>query len=435
MLTRSRNPHIGTIVDLGPRPPPTREQHHQPVNQVPEPAPPRAKRQLIPPPETASQVDKMLYFERVFKDPPNARALMNRVVPFGQALPDIDGQGGGVSRFRLLQFNINGSNTEHIFRAAFYLREALWIRAHLEDENFVFVRSQYGVEFRDMAVELGAIEPTLRGMSSKALHSLHDRLVKERIALDAFKLTLTGDKWRGTRLATIAADIAYVDKMIRERETRQRGLVNEEAAGEEAEALPRDHAIRQSPMEVRNRPRKRDAHHALLDAGRTQDAQRPDEEVDDRGSDNGDVYVAASRSPAPPAGVTSNQRSLSTSITQPQSHETAARTALPLEQMAAPGDTSDSSMTSGPSVPRHLTSRTKRRAVAMAPAQSEQMAELEHRLTAMESRLTNFMEDQAAAMWRFEQGLMIVNRRLDDNQMSLVKGLQYLREEIDRRLS
>ncbi|KAF9418284.1 hypothetical protein BGZ94_009727, partial [Podila epigama] len=385
--------------------------------------------------------DKKRYFKKVFKDPPDAAALINRVLPSGQPPSDRavdDVQGRNSSTFRLLQFNNNCPNTENIFRAAYYLRDALWKRARLEDEHFVFARSHDSVEFKSMAAELGTIEPTLQGVSSQALHSLHERLVKERNALDAFEMTMTGDKWKGTELATIAVDIAYTDKMIREREARQKAPRNEEAARMAAEALTRSHTAMQMAMGKRN------AHDALLDTDGTQDEQQSDEEADDSGSESEDTSVqrppdiSFSRSPALPTDGASDQSSSSTPIIQPQSPGATTWTTLPSERLVDSSDSSDSSMASRPSVPRFLTLRTKRRAVSMIPAASlEQVEELENRLTAMESRITKLIEDHEVTkrqIARIQKGLVFANSRLDDSQIALHKELKYLRDEINCRL-
>ncbi|KAF9161544.1 hypothetical protein DFQ26_004418 [Actinomortierella ambigua] len=469
MLTRSKNPHNGTILDLGPRVRSPRQQHRQPINKTPEVALPRASRQLVAPPDTAPQDDKISYFRKVFKDPPNAATLMNRVLPIGQPQPDVpvDNGGGDTTRFRILQFNNSGTNAEHIFRAAFYLRSALRARAHLEDEKFVFARSLFGVEFCAMAEELGTIEPTLRGVTPKALHSLHERLVKERTALDAFERTATGDKWKGTQLATIAEDIAHIDRMIRGREARQRGVRSDEGTARMAlEALTRAHAS------MRNTTLKRDAHVALLDVEETK-GDRPSDVEETEGDRQSDVAetegdwqsnveetegdrqadvdlvdtepndeesavqllsdMAAPIMPAPPAAATSDQGSLST---HPQFYGAATRTVLPMGQPGAPSDISDSSVASSRIDSRILMPTTKRRAIAMSPDQCEQITALQNQVSVMERQiqfLLNYVEENTSAMRSFEDRFASVHTLVDDNQLSAVRSIQHLRADLERR--
>ncbi|KAG0264762.1 hypothetical protein DFQ27_001034 [Actinomortierella ambigua] len=165
---------------------------------------------------------KIAYYNRVFKDPANATQLLAREKPdVGDSSPDAVNQ-DATKKFRLFQFNISCTNCEHIFRAAHFLSYRLRDKACLEDPTFVFGLTKHSVSFKEMAAELAAVEPTLRGVSAHTLLRLYSRLVEDRRRLETFNATLAGGMTVDTMMTRLAAEMVELDDCIRERETQQK---------------------------------------------------------------------------------------------------------------------------------------------------------------------------------------------------------------------
>lgn len=83
------------------------------------------------------------------------------------------------SPFHLLQLNEKGTNVENIFKAVMYLHDAVHAKSQLESETFVFSQTMYSPAFKEMAMELGAMESSLWGITAQSLHSLYEWMVQE----------------------------------------------------------------------------------------------------------------------------------------------------------------------------------------------------------------------------------------------------------------
>ncbi|KAG0025322.1 hypothetical protein BGZ81_007242, partial [Podila clonocystis] len=178
---------------------------------------------------TASSFQKREYYARIFKDPPNAAKLMNRVAltepsrTVEGSVPAVANNDGVLNgAFRLLQFNSSGTNCENIFKAVFFLHNNLRERAHLQDEDYHFGLTKEGSGFKELAADLAKAESTLRGVTSGALHSLYERIVQDRKKLDDFISVSTGDVWTDTQMSDLAQELVSVDKDIKERDNRRK---------------------------------------------------------------------------------------------------------------------------------------------------------------------------------------------------------------------
>ncbi|KAK3827126.1 MAG: hypothetical protein JOS17DRAFT_748990 [Linnemannia elongata] len=115
------------------------------------------------------------------------------------------------------------------------LRDRLPEKAHLQDPRFCFNLSKDSASFKELAIELGSVEPLLLGVTATALFSVYERIVKERRSLDAWIKVATDEPWRDTRLAKMALDLVHTEEQIRERESRQRAQKAEEEGQDRAE--------------------------------------------------------------------------------------------------------------------------------------------------------------------------------------------------------
>ncbi|KAG0258535.1 hypothetical protein DFQ27_004595 [Actinomortierella ambigua] len=157
------------------------------------------KLELLP---NASVYQKRDYYLKVFKDPSDAEALMQRSVTCASPAS---------CKF-----------CENIFKAVVFLHTCLRDRAHMDDESFRFGCTRNSPTFKEMATELGLVEPSLRSVTALALVSLYNRIIKERRALNDFLAVATGFTWSDTRMSEMAQELLNIDNELRERENRQR---------------------------------------------------------------------------------------------------------------------------------------------------------------------------------------------------------------------
>lgn len=136
----------------------------------------------------------------------------------------------------MLQFNAACTNVDSIFRAITFLRDRLPEKAHLRDQDFRFNLSRDSGSFKELAVELGSAEPSLRGVTANSLFSVYERIVQERRNLEAWLKVATDEPWRDTRLAEMALDLVHTEDQIKERESRQKAQKTEERSQELASA-------------------------------------------------------------------------------------------------------------------------------------------------------------------------------------------------------
>ncbi|KAF9163916.1 hypothetical protein DFQ26_002029 [Actinomortierella ambigua] len=92
----------------------------------------------------------------------------------------------------------------------------------MDDESFRFGCTRNSPTFKEMAIELGLVEPSLRSVTALALVSLYNRIIKERRALNDFLAVATGFTWSDTRMSEMAQELLNIDNELRERENRQR---------------------------------------------------------------------------------------------------------------------------------------------------------------------------------------------------------------------
>ncbi|KAF9926303.1 hypothetical protein FBU30_004111 [Linnemannia zychae] len=142
----------------------------------------------------ASVYQKRDYFLKVFKDPPNAEELSTRR-SINSSITAITQEESSNRTCHLLQFNASYTNCENIFKAVLFLYTHIPVKAHLEDESFVFGLTKDSPSFKDLAAELASTEPSLHSVMAHALISLYKRIIKERNALDDFLAIAGGLSW------------------------------------------------------------------------------------------------------------------------------------------------------------------------------------------------------------------------------------------------
>lgn len=219
----------------------------------------------------ASAYQKRDHYLKVFRDPPNAEELMRRTVtPCSSFLPSLsffvwnqnafssylflassslcsiavsnayDAASQEVSSsgpFRSLQFNSSCTNCENIFKAVLFLHNRIPEKAHLQDETYQFGFTKDSASFKELAAELGSIEPSLRNVTPLALVSLYEKIIKERKALSDFLVIATGFTWTDTRMSDMALSLVENDRELRDRENRQQAAKSEAKKQQVSEAL------------------------------------------------------------------------------------------------------------------------------------------------------------------------------------------------------
>ncbi|KAK5797010.1 hypothetical protein F5H01DRAFT_359395 [Linnemannia elongata] len=135
--------------------------------------------------------------------------------------------------FRSLQLNNSCTNCENIFKAVLFLHNRIPEKAHLQDEAYQFGFTKDSASFKELAAELGSIEPSLRGVTPLALVSLYERIIKERKALN-------------TRMSDMAQSLVESDRELRDRENRQQAAKSEVKKQQVSEAQ----AVEQQVMDA-----------------------------------------------------------------------------------------------------------------------------------------------------------------------------------------
>ncbi|KAF9131713.1 hypothetical protein BGW39_001398 [Mortierella sp. 14UC] len=187
----------------------------------------------------ASAYQKRDHYLKVFRDPPNAEELMRRTVtPSASDTYDAANQEVFSSGpFRSLQFNNSCTNCENIFKAVLFLHNRIPEKAHLQDETYQFGFTKDSASFKELAAELGSIEPSLRSVTPLALVSLYERIIKERKALSDFLVVATGFTWTDTRMSDMALSLVESDRELRDRENQQQATKSEAKKQEVSKAL------------------------------------------------------------------------------------------------------------------------------------------------------------------------------------------------------
>ncbi|KAF9551970.1 hypothetical protein EC957_000088 [Mortierella hygrophila] len=187
----------------------------------------------------ASAYQKRDHYLKVFRDPPNAEELMRRT-----ATPSASDAYDAASRevsssgpFRSLQFNGSCTNCENIFKAVLFLHNRIPEKAHLQDETYQFGFTKDSASFKELAVELGSIEPSLRNVTTLALVSLYEKIIKERKALSDFLVVATGFTWADTQMSDMALSLVENDRVLRDRENRQQATKSEAKKQQVSEAV------------------------------------------------------------------------------------------------------------------------------------------------------------------------------------------------------
>ncbi|KAF8968414.1 hypothetical protein BGZ46_010886 [Entomortierella lignicola] len=138
--------------------------------------------------------------------------------------------------FRKLQFYESGSNRDHLFRAAVFLRDNIHARAKLDDDNYRFSIAREGKGFRKLAEDLISIYPTLKGVTGPALHTFYTKIVEHGNHLKDFVLKMADDPFQPTRLSDIALGSVDIDyellQRIERRKTDKAGKILEADAME-----------------------------------------------------------------------------------------------------------------------------------------------------------------------------------------------------------
>ncbi|KAF9184197.1 hypothetical protein BGZ49_004448 [Haplosporangium sp. Z 27] len=207
--------------------------------------------------KTSAASAKVEMFREYFEDPPNVEELRNRIIApaplHSQVAEDSDGglsESGGVGsstrirspQYRGLQLNATRTNIERIFIATEFLVVNLREKARLDDPNFRFSMSKEGHDFKALAEDLERNEPSLKGVTGYALHSLYSRLVEKRRELENFVKTATGDPWTKTNMAGLAWDLVAIADEIKLRD--QRKAAEKENLVVAADALERQVTLR-----------------------------------------------------------------------------------------------------------------------------------------------------------------------------------------------
>ncbi|KAK5797023.1 hypothetical protein F5H01DRAFT_359450 [Linnemannia elongata] len=148
--------------------------------------------------------------------------------------------------FRSLQLNNSCTNCENIFKAVLFLHNRIPEKAHLQDEAYQFGFTKDSASFKELAAELGSIEPSLRGVTPLALVSLYERIIKERKALSDFLVMATGFTWTDTRMSDMAQSLVESDRELRDRENRQQAAKSEVKKQQVSEAQ----AVEQQVMDA-----------------------------------------------------------------------------------------------------------------------------------------------------------------------------------------
>lgn len=148
--------------------------------------------------------------------------------------------------FRSLQLNNSCTNCENFFKAVLFLHNRIPEKAHLQDEAYQFGFTKDSTSFKELAAELGSIEPSLRGVTPLALVSLYERIIKERKALSDFLVMATGFTWTDTRMSDMARSLVESDRELRDRENRQQAAKIEAKKQQVTEAQ----AIEQQVMDA-----------------------------------------------------------------------------------------------------------------------------------------------------------------------------------------
>ncbi|KAH7054846.1 hypothetical protein BKA57DRAFT_452394 [Linnemannia elongata] len=138
--------------------------------------------------------------------------------------------------FRSLQFNNSCTNCENIFKAVLFLHNRIPEKAYLQDETYQFGFTKDSASFKELAAELGSIEPSLRNVTPLALVSLYEKIIKERKALSDFLAMATGFTWTDTRMSDMALSLVENDRELRDRENRQQAVKSEAKRQQVSEA-------------------------------------------------------------------------------------------------------------------------------------------------------------------------------------------------------
>jgi uncharacterized protein YukE len=130
---------------------------------------------------------------------------------------------GACRRFRGLTFKRKGVNQKNVFLAVRYLNGR--IPELLQGDVMEFSTSKNGRCFKMLARELSESEPTLRGVTGSALHTMYLRIVKLSTELALVLTTETGGRWTPTRLSDLAEELAALDETyntMKKKETQQK---------------------------------------------------------------------------------------------------------------------------------------------------------------------------------------------------------------------
>lgn len=126
---------------------------------------------------------------------------------------------GTKAPFRGLQ--LGPTNRENVFLAVLFLRNNLREIAKPEDDDFHFGLGKEGQGFRQLAVLLSKAEPTLKRVTPGPLHSLYERVLKERRDLTNFLTREPGGGWIDTRFSEIAEELVAIADDITARDNRR----------------------------------------------------------------------------------------------------------------------------------------------------------------------------------------------------------------------
>ncbi|KAF9198232.1 hypothetical protein BGZ49_001015 [Haplosporangium sp. Z 27] len=124
--------------------------------------------------------------------------------------------------FRKPQFYESGSNRDHLFRAAVFLRDNIRARAKLDDDNYRFSIAREGKDFRKLAEDLTSIYPTLKGVTGPALHTFYTKIVEHGNHLKDFVLKTADDPFQSTKLSDIALELVDIDYELLQRIERKK---------------------------------------------------------------------------------------------------------------------------------------------------------------------------------------------------------------------
>ncbi|KAF9359402.1 hypothetical protein BGX34_008401 [Mortierella sp. NVP85] len=209
--------------------------------------------------DQAARKKKLLHFQRVFCDPPDAEALLQQNVPPSESpaggiwedVPDensedieqryehndSDGEGEDEEEaideerkatmnkkhrkqpFRALVFQASGSNQGAILIAAKIMMEGIQDLVFNGEAHSVPSLTKNGDAFAIMARELAEVDTSLLRVTGSSMFALYHRLIDEILALEQF--LLEGVEWNDTCLSKIASSLRVLDDQIKQMEALQ----------------------------------------------------------------------------------------------------------------------------------------------------------------------------------------------------------------------